>query len=410
MSPAFFWNSWYHAYETMDQALLEESLDSLHGFQYVEIDAGYTDHLGDWLTPCHRWPGGLERAARTIQGAGLSPGIWVGPFIVGNLSDLYRDHPDWVLHGLDGKPVVQLRSYTEPKIWGNRDSEYYILDASHPEALAYLERVFRTLRQWGFAFFKTDFMLWNMHDTSMVRRHDPTLTSVEILRKVLRTIRDAIGDESYLLGCIAPFMPFIGFADGMRIAGDGGARWAEPFGPINLLRELPCDNYFNHVFWQNDPDAMLLRDRDTFLTEEEVQSLCLLQALSGGAVNTSDPVGQLPERRKALLRFVTPTAEGHTPELPYLGTDRPELVLTHRLAQGNLLFVLNSTETELSVWYRLSELFGEGDWIQARYHPDGMMDTKKEDLVPLTLPPHASALLFVTEQELQATPRNLWDW
>ena len=98
------------------------------------------------------------------------------------------------------------------------------------------------------------------------------------------------------------------------------------------------------------------------------------------------------------------------PELPYLGTDRPELVLTHRLAQGNLLFVLNPTETELSVWYRLSELFGEGDWIQARYHPDGMMDTKKEDLVPLTLPPHASALLFVTEQELQATPRNLWDW
>lgn len=134
--------------------------------------------------------------------------------------------------------------------------------------LAYLETVFRTLRDWGFTFFKTDFMLWSIHDSSTVRRHTPGLTSVELMRRVLRVIRGAIGEDSYLLGCIAPFLPFLGYADGMRIAGDGGARWAEPYGPINLLWELPCDNYFNHVFWQNGPDAMLLRDFDTYLKNE----------------------------------------------------------------------------------------------------------------------------------------------
>ncbi|MBR0373277.1 MAG: alpha-galactosidase [Mogibacterium sp.] len=411
MPPAFFWNSWYHAYETLDQALLEEVLTGLQRervpFQYVEIDAGYTPALGDWLLPNHRWSGGLEQAARTIVDAGFQPGVWIGPFIVGNQSSLYREHPDWILRDLDGNPVVEIRSYTEPKIWGNRDSEYYVLDASHPEALHYLDTVFRTLCGWGFTFFKTDFMFWNMHDTSTVRRYQPELTSVEILRTVLETIRNAIGEESYLLGCIAPFMPFIGYADGMRIAGDGGARWAEPFGPINLLRELPCDNYFNHVFWQNDPDALLLRDFDTFLTPMEVQSLALTQALSGGSMNTSDPVHRMSEDRKALLRFLVPHGR-QTPELPFFGTDRKELVMLHRLNQGNLLFVLNPTDAPLTVAFRLSELFGGNGWYQYRLGAD--CGSIREDIFTDVLPPHGSALLFITKAPLEQKPQNLWDW
>ncbi|MBR1660174.1 MAG: alpha-galactosidase, partial [Oscillospiraceae bacterium] len=361
MPPAFFWSGWYYAYETLDQSGLEEVLRDIRGrelpFQYIELDAGYTPHLGDWLTPNHRWPGGLKRAAETILSAGFRPGIWVAPFIVGDGSALYREHPDWVLHDLDGNPVVQLRSYTEPKIWGNPDCDYYILDASHPGALAWLKTVFETLRSWGFAFFKTDFMLWNMRDSATVRRYDPNVRSVEVMRSVLRTVREVIGGDSYLLGCIAPFMPFIGYADGMRLAGDCGAQWAETYGPVNMLRELPCDSYFNHVFWQNDPDAMLLRDFHSHLSAEEVRSLALLQALSGGAVSTSDPVERLGEDRMKLLRFVQPR-EKVTPSFPFFGEKRKELLLCHRLRQGNLLFVLNPTDEPLTVACRLRELFG----------------------------------------------------
>ena len=413
--PAFFWSSWYHAYETMDQAALEQTLSEIRKaeipFQYIELDAGYTPHLGDWLTPNHRWPGGLKRAAETIRAAGFQAGVWVGPFIVGDSSELYRTHPDWVLHGPDGKPVVQLRSYTEPKIWGNPDCDYYILDASHPGALAYLQSVFETLRGWGFTFFKTDFMLWNMRDSATVRRYDPSLTSVEILRRVLDTVRAAIGEESYLLGCIAPFLPFVGYADGMRLAGDCGAQWAEPYGPVNLLRELPCDNYFNHVFWQNDPDAMLLRDRHTHLSPTEVRSLALLQALSGGAVSTSDPIGSLSADRKRLLRFVEPKG-AVTPELPYLGQRRRELVFLHRLSrEKSLLFVLNPTEEPLTVAFRFAELLGEGSWYRTAMDWEAEApESVREEVWLETLAPHASALLFLTERPLERLPENLWNW
>ena len=59
-APAFFWSSWYYAYETMDQQTLEETLEGLKAsalpFQYVELDAGYTPSLGDWLVPNHAGP------------------------------------------------------------------------------------------------------------------------------------------------------------------------------------------------------------------------------------------------------------------------------------------------------------------------------------------------------------------
>jgi len=412
--PAFFWSSWYHAYETMDQATLEDTLAGIRTenvpFQYIELDAGYMPHLGDWLTPNHRWPGGLQKAAETILAAGYQPGIWVAPFIVGDRSSLYREHPDWVLRDPDGKPHVQLRSYTEPKIWGNPDCDYYVLDTSHPDALRYIETVFKTLKRWGFSLFKTDFMLWSMHDSSTVRRYDPSLTSVEIMRKTLSVIRGAIGEDSYLLGCIAPFMPFIGYADGMRLAGDCGAQWAVPYGPVNMLRELPCDNYFNHVFWQNDPDAMLLRDFDTMLTDTEARSLALLQALSGGVISTSDPVARLSKDRKQLLKLVRPHG-AVTPTLPRFGERRSEILLTHQLAQGDLLFAMNPTDAPLTVFCRLSEVFGEENLYQYQYdwEEDGVASTQ-DDVFAATLAPHGSALVFVTREPLRHKPSNLWRW
>ena len=90
--------------------------------------------------------------------------------MVGDRSELIKEHPDWILTDKDGNRISMIESYTEPKVWGNLDSNYYILDASHPEALAYLKKVFETFRSWGFTLFKTDFMLWNMKDSSTVRR------------------------------------------------------------------------------------------------------------------------------------------------------------------------------------------------------------------------------------------------
>lgn len=253
---------------------------------------------------------------------------------------------------------MRFRSYTEPKIWGNTDTDYYVLDMTHPEAFAYLKSVFETYRSWGFTLYKTDLMLWGMIDSSRVIRYDSSKTSVMVMRDTLAMIRSAIGEDSYLLGSIAPFMPFIGYADGMRIASDMGAQWTDgAFGPANLLQELPYDNYFNNVYWQNDPDSVILRDFATHLTETESQSIALLQALSGGVITTSDPVQKLTEDRKRLLELIKPK-DRVMANMPYLGNDREEIVITHHLHDWDLLYVLNPTAHPLKVDIKMDELFG----------------------------------------------------
>lgn len=444
MPPAFHWCSWYYLYQNLTQDLLEEYVQGMRQlevpFRYVQIDAGYADSPGDWLIPGRRFPEGLEKASRTIRDAGYEPGIWIAPFMVGEESELCRMHPDWLLRGEDGRPLAELSSFVEPKVWGNRDSHYYILDTSSPEAMAYLREVFRTLRGWGFRLFKTDFMLWNMKDTSRVRRFDNTRTSVEILRDTLDMIREAIGEDSYLLGCIAPFMPFIGYADGMRIAGDVGAQWSGEFSPENMLREVSADTYFNQVFWQNDPDSVLLRNFDTQLREQEIRSLALLQAISGGIVTTSDPLHRLGGESLKLLSFIRPDEEKHRPEVPGLNGTYQTLMMTHQLKQGSLLYLLNATSKDILEQVDLSELFGKSGQYCLEHEEsetapehgidlaDGLAGAGKTpvydadrcsarhivgrsgDRIFVSLKPHECALFFLTDQRLRKRPGNLWKW
>lgn len=408
--PAFYWCSWYYLYQNLNQELLTEYVGNFRKegipFSHIQIDAGYAAALGDWLRPSHHFAQGLQQAARTILDAGYEPGIWIGPFMVGDQSELFQRHPDWILHDLAGNPVTELRSYCEPKLWGSRDGNYYVLDTSHPLALAYLKEVFATLRKWGFTLFKTDFMLWNMHDTAQVRRYDGSMTSVEILRNTLKAIREAIGEDSYLLGCIAPFLPFLGYADGMRIAGDVGARWAEDFGPVKMIRALAADHYFNHIYWQNDPDSVLLREFDTELKPHEIRSLALLQALSGGVITTSDPLHRIGREQRRLLEFITPR-QAVNPQYPYFDQNREEIVLYHELAEGNLLFFMNPTEKPLTVYCQFAEIFADANWYVRRYGAAGCV---RCDHYLEVIEPHDSALLFLTKEPQEEEPANLWQW
>lgn len=414
MESAFHWCSWYYYYENMSQMILDGFLDDLKhdpvNFRYIQIDAGYTDHTGDWSRINARYPEGLGKAARDIINAGYKAGIWIAPFMVGDRSETYKNHPDWIIRNKDGSPYVIFRSYTEPKIWGNTDNDYFVLDTTNPDAFEYLKNVFEKLAGYGYSLFKIDFLLWCMVDTSKIIRYDMSRTSVQVLRDVLKMIRETAGEDGYILASIAPYMPCIGFADGVRIAGDMGASWKGAYGPENLLKELPYDNYFNNIFWQNDPDSVILRDFGTHLSEKETLSLALLQALSGGVITTSDPVTEISDNRKKLLEFIRPTDERVHGEMPFLTENRKEMVITHKLNDWNLLYVLNPTDHPIDVFYRIDELFGTKALFQYRFNlNDGKaVESEKISYFSDSIAPHDSVLLFVTEKPLTERPTNLW--
>lgn len=54
--------------------------------------------LGDWQVNLEKLPGGLESLVPRIKELGMKFGIWMEPEMVNEDSNLYRAHPDWVLH------------------------------------------------------------------------------------------------------------------------------------------------------------------------------------------------------------------------------------------------------------------------------------------------------------------------
>ncbi|MFI6813116.1 alpha-galactosidase [Nonomuraea sp. NPDC050328] len=54
--------------------------------------------LGDWWPNPERFPDGMRRLFDEVRKLGMRAGLWVEPEMVNPDSDLYRAHPDWVLH------------------------------------------------------------------------------------------------------------------------------------------------------------------------------------------------------------------------------------------------------------------------------------------------------------------------
>lgn len=132
-------------------------------------------------------------------------------------------------------------------------------------------------------------------------------------------------------------------------------------------------------------------------------------ALSGGGITTSDPVSEIPESRKELLGFIRPDEQAHA-EMPFLLDGKQEIVITHKLHDWNLLYVLNPTDHPVDVIYKMDELFGKEALFQYRFSfNDGKtVESEKISYFSDSIAPHDSVLLFVTEKPLKEKPTNLW--
>jgi alpha-galactosidase len=62
--------------------------------------------LGDWWVDPAVWPNGLSPIIDHVRALGMEFGLWFEPEMVNPDSDLFRAHPEWVLHDADYEPVL----------------------------------------------------------------------------------------------------------------------------------------------------------------------------------------------------------------------------------------------------------------------------------------------------------------
>jgi alpha-galactosidase len=345
------WCSWYNLYAAITDENIRDHLAAAKAFRDAHevpldiflIDDGFTTEMGDWLDVKPQFPRGMQPLLADIAEAGFVPGLWIAPFLVGNRSRLYAEHPDWVVGDrLTGGPLVALTYYGEFR-WHKRSEEYYVLDVTHPDAEAYIATVFRTWAQeWGARYFKTDFMYYGMeHGPDRAVWHTPGFSRVAVWRKMAALIRREIGEDALWLGCGAPLWASVGLVDANRIGHDIGVRWSGgEQSAESLLRDQVSRNHAGGILWQADPDCVLLRDHFHHLSDEQVEGLAWLAGLTGGVLMTSDHLGNLSEARQALFARLLSMPQGAC-DFPSLGTTGPEIVQTYQAADQRFDLTLN---------------------------------------------------------------------
>ncbi|MGH2625066.1 MAG: glycoside hydrolase family 36 protein, partial [Anaerolineales bacterium] len=297
------WCSWYYFYNRVSEsdvlANLADMVREKHPAEYVQIDDGYQSFTGDWLVPNGKFPAGMASLAGQIRGAGYRPGIWLAPFLLHEDSAALRDHPEMALKTHAGD------TYFVPT-WLGRCA---VLDCTHPASEQWLRDVFTTVvRAWGYEYLKLDALAFAARSPSQVRYHTPGTTAPANLRRGLEIIRDAAGEETFILGCTCHFGPAIGLVDAMRVGPDVKELWSDGPNPSvkHAMRLTLQRNWMHNRWWANDPDCLLVRDTDTALGLAETRFLATGIALSGGLVVASDDLPRLPDDRRAMAMALLP--------------------------------------------------------------------------------------------------------
>lgn len=249
------WCSWYEYFTAVTEDDIHENLRAMDTLDLpvdvVQIDDGYQKALGDWLTLSGRF---RSRAgiADAIRARGRRAGIWTAPFLVDPASDLAAEHPEWLVRDETGGFAHAGRN------WGH---DLCVLDTTHPEAAAYLTEVFATLRAEGYDYFKVDFLYAGALDG--VRHAD--VDAIEAYRAGIGVIREAIGEDAYLLGCGAPILPSIGLFDAMRVSPDTAPHRRPEADDYSQPGQDPAEftgagrQWQHNRLWINDPDCLMAR-------------------------------------------------------------------------------------------------------------------------------------------------------
>ena len=312
--PTGLWCSWYahRMGMTEEKVLANAAVAARHfrplGLEIMQLDHGWQrgDITGDWVTN-ERFPHGLRWLADELKRRhDLRLGVWIAPTDVAETSELYRRHPEWMLRGSDGKPLVNWRWYWKP------NPNCYELDATQPEAYRTIVEDFRRLTGEGVSYYKIDFIA-SAGGEQFVPQDRKATRGWSPLRRAMEAIREGAGEAAWIRYCQTPPVLGVGLANSV-IGGDDTLDAGVP-GRFDLLRDnahaLAAGWWLNDRPYHREVCDMSVRMQGSV---EEVRVRAALMTLANCSISWSDELCYLPPSRIHLMQQCMPP--GNPPMRP----------------------------------------------------------------------------------------------
>ena len=126
-------NNWEATYfDFTEEKLIEIAKKAKSvGIELLVLDDGWFGKrndddcsLGDWVVNPDKLPSGIDGLAKKINDEGLKFGLWFEPEMANPDSDLFRNHPDWIISVPNTKPSLGRKQY--------------MLDLANPDVCDYI--------------------------------------------------------------------------------------------------------------------------------------------------------------------------------------------------------------------------------------------------------------------------------
>lgn len=217
------YTSWYNHYQDINEEKIYKALEGIDSSNYdlFQIDDGFEFKVGDWLNiDQNKFPHGLKPLVDEIHNKHLLSGIWLAPFVVEQDSNIYKEHPDWVYHDENNKPVYA----------GGNWSHQLSLDIRKKEVLDYIKECLNYYIDLGFDFFKLDFL----YAVNLVKV--PNKTRCQVMSEMMTFLRDILKDK-LILGCGVPLENAFNKVDYCRVGCDVSLKFDDEFYMVLAHRE-----------------------------------------------------------------------------------------------------------------------------------------------------------------------------
>jgi alpha-galactosidase len=329
------WTSWYNHYNKISEKIITDNLKSFKDkdlrIDIFQIDDGWETRIGDWLSIKPSFPNGMKPIADAIHRDGFKAGLWLAPFIVESASILFKEKPDWILRGPNGKPIPV--GYA-----GHWSGRFYALDFYNKGVQEYLTGVFHTvLDKWGFDMVKLDFL----YAVCVLPR--PNKTRGQIMHEAMTFLRSLIGDKIFL-ACGVPLGSSFGLTDYCRIGADIHLQWEhkllkflknrERVSTIVALRTTLNRWQLNGRAFLNDPDVFILRADKHQLKKEEKETVFWLNWLLGDLLFCSDDVKEYDAETMDLYKNIFALDARSVQSVKYYGNDLYGILFQKEGKQG----------------------------------------------------------------------------
>ncbi len=336
------------------------------------LDGVRDDGVDTFNPDPEKYPHGLKYIADKIREAGFIPALWIGFTHDMSHNKYTKENPEIIL--------------TQKVSWCGQ----YFYDFSHPKYLEeFLPMALQQVFDWGYEAVKFDTLpiSMNYHDEFHDKMYNPSLTTKEAYRNMIKKTREFLGKDMYMLSCSCPKDSDILWASDIFDAGRVGEdifKWEEFLkeGAGRTLRFLPLHNNVLYA----DPDNVVLREE--FNTFEQAQSRIYFVSMLGLPLNFGDNLPSLEESRIPLLKECLPVLDIRPKNLESTKFDEvlvSNLSIALPFDRYNVVSIFNTTENEVTKVLDFKELGIYDDVLVFDYNNKafvGFASSLKADLKP----------------------------